>query len=59
MNTISDSIIDVEHQRHYSCQPLSTSAVRINLIKLYEAWNKPEKAKEWRAKLAKKEAVEE
>ncbi len=23
-----------------------------NLINLYEAWNKPEKAKEWRAKLA-------
>ena len=22
-----------------------------NLIELYEAWNKPEKAKEWRAKL--------
>jgi hypothetical protein len=22
-----------------------------NLIDLYEAWNKPEKAKEWRAKL--------
>jgi len=22
-----------------------------NLIALYEAWNKPEKAKEWRAKL--------
>jgi hypothetical protein len=30
-----------------------------NLIDLYEAWNKPEKAKEWRAKLAKKEAFEE
>jgi len=23
-----------------------------NLVDLYEAWNKPEKAKEWRAKLA-------
>jgi hypothetical protein len=30
-----------------------------NLISLYEAWNKPEKAKEWRAKLPKIEAVEE
>jgi len=29
------------------------------LIDLYEAWNKPEKAKEWRAKLAKAEAVQE
>ena len=29
-----------------------------NLITLYEAWNKPEKAKEWRAKLPKMEAVE-
>jgi len=30
-----------------------------NLIDLYEAWDKPEKAKECRAKLPKKEAVEE
>jgi hypothetical protein len=28
-----------------------------NLIDLYEAWNKPEKAKEWRAKLPQMEAV--
>jgi len=27
-----------------------------NLITLYEAWNKPEKAEEWRAKLPKTEA---
>jgi hypothetical protein len=27
-----------------------------NLIELYEAWNKPEKAKEWRAKLPQIEA---
>jgi tetratricopeptide (TPR) repeat protein len=30
-----------------------------NLIEIYEAWGKPEKAKEWRAKLPKKEAVDE
>jgi tetratricopeptide (TPR) repeat protein len=30
-----------------------------NLIELYEAWNKPEKAMEWRAKLLQTEAVEE
>jgi hypothetical protein len=30
-----------------------------NLIELYEAWNKPEKAKEWRAKLAQIEGFEE
>jgi hypothetical protein len=29
-----------------------------NLINLYEAWNKPEKAEEWRAKLPQTEAVE-
>jgi len=29
-----------------------------NLIELYEAWNKPEKAREWRLKLPKTEAVE-
>jgi len=29
------------------------------VIELYEAWNKPEKAKDWRAKLPQTEAVEE
>jgi len=30
-----------------------------NLIELYEAWSKPEKAEEQRAKLPQTEAVEE
>jgi tetratricopeptide (TPR) repeat protein len=30
-----------------------------NLIELYEAWDKPEKAEEWREKLPQKEAVNE
>jgi hypothetical protein len=30
-----------------------------NLIDLYEAWNKPEKAKEWRTKLTQIEDFEE
>ncbi len=30
-----------------------------NLIKLYEAWGKPEKAEEWRAKLPPDEDVDE
>jgi hypothetical protein len=30
-----------------------------NLIELYEAWGKPEKAKEWRLKLAQIEAAKE
>jgi hypothetical protein len=30
----------------------------LNLIELYEAWNKSEKAKEWRAKLPQTKAVE-
>jgi len=30
-----------------------------NLIALYEAWNKPEKAEHWRAKLPQTEAVAE
>jgi len=30
-----------------------------NLIDLYEAWGKPEKAKEWRAKLPQTETVEQ
>jgi hypothetical protein len=29
------------------------------LVSLYEAWDKPEKAEEWRAKLPQTEAVEE
>jgi hypothetical protein len=30
-----------------------------NLIGLYEAWDKPEKAEEWRGKLPKIEAMDE
>lgn len=30
-----------------------------NLIELHEAWGKPEKAEEWRAKLGHKEAAED
>jgi len=30
-----------------------------NLAELYEAWEKPEKAEEWRAKLSRTKAVEE
>jgi len=30
-----------------------------HLIDLYETWNKPEKAEEWRAKLPYAEAVQE
>jgi hypothetical protein len=30
-----------------------------NLIELYEAWGKPEKAEEWRAKLPQMKAAEE
>jgi hypothetical protein len=29
------------------------------LIDLYESWNKPEKAEQWRAKMLQKEAVNE
>ena len=30
-----------------------------NLIDPYKAWNKPEKAKDWRVRLSQREAVEE
>ena len=30
-----------------------------NVIELYEAWEKPGKAEEWRAKLLQREAVEQ
>jgi len=29
------------------------------IVQLYKAWNKPEKAKEWRIKLPQTEAVDE
>ena len=37
--------------------PMTLKSLNI-LIQLYEAWNKPEKAEEWRAKLPQIEAVE-
>lgn len=30
-----------------------------NLVELYESWDKPEKANEWRSKLPKREAAEQ
>ena len=38
--------------------PKTTKIVKL-LIQLYEAWNKPEQAEEWRAKLLQTEAVNE
>jgi hypothetical protein len=38
---------------------LDTSESSNNLIKLYEAWNKPEEAAKWRAKPPQTEAVRE
>jgi len=38
-------------------QSLTAEVIHL-LIALYETWNKPEKAKEWRAKLPKTEAVD-
>jgi len=36
-----------------------TQACHEDFVKLYEAWGKPEKAEEWRAKLPRKEGTEE
>jgi tetratricopeptide (TPR) repeat protein len=36
-----------------------TAAAMNELIKLYEAWGKPQKAEEWRSKLPRKKATEE
>jgi serine/threonine protein kinase/tetratricopeptide (TPR) repeat protein len=38
--------------------PVTVMSIK-TLIRLYEAWNKPEKAKEWRAKLTKTEGATE
>jgi len=38
---------------------LTHNRIMEQLIALYEAWNKPEKANEWRAKLAQMEDFEE
>jgi hypothetical protein len=40
-------------------QDIRTSKVVQLLIQLYEAWNKPEKAEEWQARLPQTEAVRE
>jgi hypothetical protein len=40
-------------------QNSKTAEVIQSLIQLYEAWNKPEKAKEWRAKLSQTEAAKQ
>ena len=40
-------------------QHLHTKESIDNLIELYEAWNKPEKAAHWRAKLPQKQTVEQ
>jgi len=48
-----DLLIEVVNGRtrlHGESHPRTLSAIN-ELIKLYEAWNKPEKAEEWRAKL--------
>jgi hypothetical protein len=42
-----------------SGQNFSTLESLQSLITLYEAWNKPEKAEEWRVKLPQTKAVEE
>ena len=47
----SESVVDEDH-------PHMRESMK-DLIDLYEAWGKPEKAKEWRAKLPQTEAVEE
>jgi hypothetical protein len=46
-------------RRLFGEQHEETLACMNGLIALYEAWNKPEKAKEWRAKLAQVEDYEE
>jgi hypothetical protein len=37
----------------------TTKNKNVSLTSLYEAWNKPEKAEKWRAKLSKTEAKTE
>jgi len=36
-----------------------TRACLEHFVRFYEAWDKPEKAEEWRVKLPQKEAVEQ
>lgn len=47
----SRRVLGEEHAETLACQE--------DFVKLYEAWGKPEKAEEWRAKLPQKEAVEQ
>jgi len=43
---------------HWATNPTPPPSLN-NLIDLYEAWNKPEQANQWRAKLAQMEDFEE
>ena len=47
-------ILNQPHQSH-----THTSQSRYTLIELYEAWNKPEEAEKWRAKLVQTKAADE
>jgi tetratricopeptide (TPR) repeat protein len=47
----SRRVLGEEHSETLACQE--------DFVTLYEAWGKPEKADEWRAKLPQKEAVEQ
>jgi hypothetical protein len=46
-------------RREWNAKARYTLESLVNLIALYEAWNKPEKAEEWRLKLAQIEDFEE
>jgi len=55
------SVIILLESRHQNVFTLlyreSNDNSNTSLIALYEAWNKPEKAEEWRAKLPETEAM--
>ncbi|GAH49227.1 unnamed protein product, partial [marine sediment metagenome] len=51
---VVDDCLDMFGEEH----PSTVETIK-NLIKLYEAWGKPDKAEEWRAKLPQKEDTEE
>jgi hypothetical protein len=53
LGSIETQCLIISIERTYTLQ------TSYNPIDLYEAWNKPEKAEDWRAKLPQTEAVKE
>ncbi|MGB2864976.1 MAG: hypothetical protein WBC05_16740 [Sedimentisphaerales bacterium] len=58
-STPSCAAASVQWENQFEPEHPHTIDILDQLVSLYEAWTKPEKAEEWRAKLPQTEAVKE